>query len=1335
MGFWEGDQSGVEPANVPHQPYPGGRPFITTGFYSTLQNVSVDGATPTTATQTPTLSTSQVEIGHAKTYQFTGDYAEVVLYNEDVGAAARNRIESYLALKYGITLNNGNSNYVASDGTTVAWTSDPTYKNDIAGIGRDDNSAFNQKQSASVNVGNILTIGHGAIAATNQANANNFSADRNFMVWAHDGGSVAQSVTVAGTSPLLTRLGRVWKVQESLLGAVGNVVVRIPAVNLAGISPTLIRSTDATFTGSDTLVPLALNGANYEATINFANGDFFTFGAFLTAPGGVTTNLSLWYRADAGTSSMTDGGAINQWNDQSGKNNNAVQATAINQPTFRNNSSDNINFNPVVKFDGGDDRMTLNGTLLPLGTSGRSIVGVARMTGTSSSYLQWGVNGTGTAYSLEMPATRYSIDSGNSVWGAPPGLGSSMPRLFTNTMATGVTMSALKFFLEGRLLTSSASFGGNVALNTSSGAVANLGTPGIVSAGSTYNGRQAETVVYGEELTGTNLAKVQSYFAIKYGITLDQTTPASYLASDGAVIWDAATNAGYKNNIAGIGRDDLSNLSQKQSASVNAGNIVTIGNVAIAASNPANPNNFSADKNFLVWGDNGFTTAWGTAVGGTSLFRMTRIWKAQETGTVGNVVVRIPKAILGGIAPTLLRSTDATFDSSDTQIAMTVNGSNLEATIDFANGDFFSFASQNAPILINGGTGYETDGVVAGANPPANTPTCNPKQFWEHNPLVENGQFSGATPANVIQAGQTANESSHLVDVNGDGKLDFIWVHDAGGPSVNNGTFTWLGNGDGTFQKVAIRDTGGFDGGPLYVGWMPAGGHSGNETTFLADANNDGKVDIVWVYDAGGTANAGTWVWLGNGDGTFQHNVIVDNGHLSGGVPGYTYSIFGGYTANESTHLADTNGDGKLDIVLLYDALVGPTSGSRVYLGNGNGTWAKTPIVDTGWAGGVGFAFSAAGGETANESTFIVDLDKDGIVDVVWVYDFGRGPNSGTYMWKGIGDGTFQNTPIEDHGLTDPFNTWGAAGGQNVNESTRIVDVNRDGNLDLLWLWDAGGNTSQSGSYVWLGNGNGTFNHTPIVDAGGFKGNSGVSYLDAAGVTGVESTLVGDLNGDTMPDLVWMYEGGGSAVSGAYVYLGKDSEGDGLADIVDPDDDNDSVPDTSDACDAPGLVASGLQLWLKADKGVQVNGSNNFTFWADQSPFGRDTNIIFSDPQRIDAALNFNPTVRLDGDDYFRFGSSPFSNTFTAGEVFAVLRNNAYTTANSGHAFDFGSGNRNSHYVHSNANIYDGFGTNNNLAWNPITKTIIDAKPGVSSITGPAVDPRLFNIYGVHSAA
>lgn len=59
-------------------------------------------------------------------------------------------------------------------------------------------------------------------------------------------------------------------------------------------------------------------------------------------------------------------------------------------------------------------------------------------------------------------------------------------------------------------------------------------------------------------MTSVNKNKVESYLALKYGITLDQTTATNYTLSSSDIIWNATLAGAYKNDIAGIARDDTS---------------------------------------------------------------------------------------------------------------------------------------------------------------------------------------------------------------------------------------------------------------------------------------------------------------------------------------------------------------------------------------------------------------------------------------------------------------------------------------------------------------------------------------------------------------------------------------------------------------------------------------------------------------------------------------------------------------------------------------------------------------------------------------------------------
>lgn len=106
-----------------------------------------------------------------------------------------------------------------------------------------------------------------------------------------------------------------------------------------------------------------------------------------------------------------------------------------------------------------------------------------------------------------------------------------------------------------------------------------------------------ELIVFNRVLDREERLKVASYLALKYGITLTEGN-ATYLNSQGEIIWNGEAHPAYHHNIAGIGRDDASGLLQPQSSSSNSPNLLSIAALGRIE-----------NGNFLVWGDNDLTPA------------------------------------------------------------------------------------------------------------------------------------------------------------------------------------------------------------------------------------------------------------------------------------------------------------------------------------------------------------------------------------------------------------------------------------------------------------------------------------------------------------------------------------------------------------------------------------------------------------------------------------------------------------------------------------------------------------------------------------------------------
>ncbi|HWV68799.1 hypothetical protein, partial [Chitinophaga sp.] len=283
-----------------------------------------------------------------RAFYWMGGMGEVIAYNRVLSDAERQSVESYLGIKYGITIGNGATDYLATDGSKY-WTADPIYKSRITGIGRDNATNLNTKQSLSVDTGFVtLSLGN-SIAITNEQNTNTITNDKSFFVFGDNGLSAASYGNIVSGTNATRRLARVWKVDKTNW-ADQSITLKADA---PGTEVYLLISTDPTFATISQELPL---NADKTITLNsslMTDGVYFTFGAAAKYPGGVSSGKLVWLRADLGTSANADGTGISTWNDYSPNGNNMTQVTAANQPMYLNNATGNLNFNPVVKINGG----------------------------------------------------------------------------------------------------------------------------------------------------------------------------------------------------------------------------------------------------------------------------------------------------------------------------------------------------------------------------------------------------------------------------------------------------------------------------------------------------------------------------------------------------------------------------------------------------------------------------------------------------------------------------------------------------------------------------------------------------------------------------------------------------------------------------------------------------------------------------------------------------------------------------------------------------------------------------------------------------------------------
>lgn len=353
------------------------------------------------------------------------------------------------------------------------------------------------------------------------------------------------------------------------------------------------------------------------------------------SPGGVSSALNLWLRADSqvnntGLTQALDGQNVENWQDQSPIDLDLVQLALDNRPIFRNN---NLNFNPTVDFDGVND--FLENPDSPF-TSARSdetnifIVAFEDVRKTSSIFDFSG----STSQRFQ---AHYPWSDGVAYFDINGSTGASR-------VSAPVPFSVGEASIGG-FVNSVANNNQEILVNAGSIASDNTGESTITTqtvigsfAINAYGGQIAEFITYDNDLSPIEKQQVQSYLALKYGITLDQSVSLgglNYLDSAGFSYWNQDINDIYEHDIFGLGRDDVTALDQKVSKSINSDGIITMaldndfvsGNVdAVRSTTHVN------DLQFLTLAnDNSPLTLQTTEVDTRFQERIGREWKIQKT--------------------------------------------------------------------------------------------------------------------------------------------------------------------------------------------------------------------------------------------------------------------------------------------------------------------------------------------------------------------------------------------------------------------------------------------------------------------------------------------------------------------------------------------------------------------------------------------------------------------------------------------------------------------------------------------------------------------------------
>ncbi|HEX7061871.1 MAG TPA: FG-GAP-like repeat-containing protein [Woeseiaceae bacterium] len=235
------------------------------------------------------------------------------------------------------------------------------------------------------------------------------------------------------------------------------------------------------------------------------------------------------------------------------------------------------------------------------------------------------------------------------------------------------------------------------------------------------------------------------------------------------------------------------------------------------------------------------------------------------------------------------------------------------------------------------------------------------------------------------------------------------------------------------------------------------------------DINGDGFVDLI-VGSNSGAADAASRYYLGNGDGTFDPTPVLLDNRLTSEVIA-----------------ADLDGDTFIDIVQGVRDLP-----SRIFLGNGAGGIGKAiNILERDDLPGEGYRVLAVAAG---------DLDLDGDLDLVT----GTGQKGGEPGTEPLQENRFylnNSTPG-----APAFEGFDISADADDTRSIALADLDGDGDLDVI----AGNDETTAGSNrVYL---------NQVAGGGGMTFAAGIDFGPPDDQT--SKLLVGDLNGDGLPDIV-----------------------------------------------------------------------------------------------------------------------------------------------------------------------------------------------------------------------
>lgn len=239
-------------------------------------------------------------------------------------------------------------------------------------------------------------------------------------------------------------------------------------------------------------------------------------------------DIQLWLRSDIDVTYDSDG--LSEWEDQSGNGNHAVQSAVGARPAV---IAHGLGSYPVLRFDGNDDRLAIQGLNYSAPLAGLTVCTIVRSESTGEQiiasfdgdrYWELAISDGGDPALVRFRTSDTTAFSHNLASLNPL----TDPRTDTRWHLICATFDASatpdkQLFVDGELVREATAHGGN---SLSSGGVTRFGFIGVGSQADTFNGpvvgtdffagEIAELVIYNRALTSDEREQLERYFARRY---------------------------------------------------------------------------------------------------------------------------------------------------------------------------------------------------------------------------------------------------------------------------------------------------------------------------------------------------------------------------------------------------------------------------------------------------------------------------------------------------------------------------------------------------------------------------------------------------------------------------------------------------------------------------------------------------------------------------------------------------------------------------------------------------------------------------------------------------